>query len=361
MPSTTGTPYDFLDERANDPERRRIGLDGPRLNIRDLVMVAVQGQIAHPVGRASPYRVGSDGVSRILPGSGGIVLSHRIGDRCVGLAGDHIEPGVSLHNNSREIIGDKNGPNLALLTYACVGNPARVISGPCRGELGTVTGKHGGVEHVLVDFPEETLRRLRIGDRIQIDACGLGMRFIDHPEVGVLNCSPRLARRWGLLSIPPILKAPVTHLIPASVMGSGIGRSEAVRGDYDIQLFDPEVRRRFRLDSLRFGDMVGIVHSDSRFGRAYRRGSITVGVVVHGDSTVSGHGPGVLALLTGNARFLQPIRDPQANLAKILRARELPGARAYPTLIQAHRLLSPGRSRTANRGRSGTVEIDIRS
>jgi hypothetical protein len=339
MRNTSGTLYDPLvpgEVQAPSDDWR----NGPRLNTPDLVTVVVQGQIAHPVGRPSPYRVGHDGVPRILPGSGGIVLSHRIGDRCVGLAGDHVEPGVSLHNNTREIIGEKNGPNLALLTYACVGNTARVVSGPCRGETGMVTGKHGGVEHVIVDFPGEILLRLRIGDRVQIASRGLGLRLIDHPEIEILNCSPRLARRWGLISSPPVLQAPVTHLIPASVMGSGIGRNEAVRGDYDIQLFDPEIRRRFRLDSLRFGDFVAIIHSDSRYGRAFRHGVITVGVVVHGDSTVSGHGPGVLALLTGKAQHLRPMRDTQANLARVLGARGLSKARAHQTLIQSHRELA---------------------
>lgn len=104
----------------------------PRVNINDLVMVTVMGQVANPLGRASPYRVGHDGVPRVLPGSGGIVLSHRVGDRCVGLAGDHIEAGVSLHNNDREVVGLRNGPNLALLTYSCVGNLARVMTGSCK-------------------------------------------------------------------------------------------------------------------------------------------------------------------------------------------------------------------------------------
>lgn len=67
----------------------------PRINQDELVMVAVSGQIAHPVGRANPYRIGCDGVPRVLPGTGGIVLNKRIGDHCVGLAGDHIEPGVA--------------------------------------------------------------------------------------------------------------------------------------------------------------------------------------------------------------------------------------------------------------------------
>jgi Domain of unknown function (DUF4438) len=307
----------------------------PRTNIADLVMVTVSGQVAHPVGRQSPYRVGHDGVPRILPGSGGVAINQRIGNRCVGLAGDHIEPGVSLHNNSREIVGGPNGPNLALLTYACVGNVARVITGPCRGQRGTVTGKHGGVEHVIVDFPDAVLRQLQIGNQVQIPSFGLGLRLIDHPDIAMMSCSPRLVRRWGLRSNPPRLRVPVTHLIPASIMGSGIGRPDAVRGDYDIQLFDPEIRQRFGLGSLRFGDCVAIAHSDSRLGRAYRRGAMTIGVVVHGDSTISGHGPGVLALMTAVGNQIEPILDRNANLATILELRRLPPPRSYRPLARA--------------------------
>jgi hypothetical protein len=300
-------------------------------------MTTVGGQIAHPVGKPSAYRVGHDGIPRILPGPGGIVISHRIGDRCVGLMGDHIEPGVSIHNNDREIIGEKNSLNLALLTYVCVGNPARVITGPCAGKVGVVTGKHGGVEHVLVDFPEEVLRRLLIRDRIQIYSYGLGLKLLDHPEVCALNCSPLLISRWGLRTGTSGLQVPVTHLMPARIMGSGIGRNEAVRGDYDIQLFDPQIRRRFGLDTLRFGDFVAIVDSDSRYGRAYRKGFVTIGVVVHGDSTVSGHGPGVVSLLTGEARHIQPMRDVNANLAYVLRIRRPQPGRPYPTLVKTRR------------------------
>lgn len=308
------------------------------MNASDLVMVTVSGQVAHPVGRPSPYRIGHDGTPRVLPGSGGIAVNQRVGNRCVGLAGDHIEPGVSLHNNGREVVGARNGPNLALLTYACVGNLARIVSGPCSGRRGTVTGKHGGVEHLLVDFPEAVLRRLQIGDQIQIHSFGLGLRLIDHPDIEVTSCSPRLIRRWGLRSDPPRLQAPVTHVVPASIMGSGIGRNDSIRGDYDMQLFDPEIRQRFGLASLRFGDCIAIVHSDSRFGRAYRKGSITIGVIVHGDSTISGHGPGVLSLLTARSGHIEPIRDSDANLAMLLGLRRLPPARAHRPLVQTRRL-----------------------
>lgn len=306
---------------------------GPRINHRDLVMVAVAGQIAHPVGRANPYRIGQDGVPRMLPATGGIVLSHRIGDRCIGLAGDHIEPGVPLHNNQREVVGPRDGPNNALITYACVGNRARVISGPCTGRWGLVTGKHGGINHVMVDFPSSILRRLNIGDRLQVYSCGLGLELPEHPEVTMMNCAPGLVRRWGLQAERGALRVPVTHLVPAATMGSGLGKNTAWRGDYDIQLFDPEVRRRYRLGSLRFGDLVAIVDADARFGPSFRQGTVTVGIIVHGDSTVSGHGPGVTPLMTGPARVLRPTHAPQANLAVVFGIRPLlPPAREHVPL-----------------------------
>jgi hypothetical protein len=309
----------------------------PRMNVRDLVILTVSGQIAHPVDKASPYRIGKDGIPRVLPGTGGIVINHRVGDRCVGLAADHVEPGVSLRNEQRPIKGVKDGPNLALNTYACVGNVAEVLTGPCKGKKGVVTGKHGGVNHVLVDFAPTVLRKLRIGDTIQIYAHGIGLRFIEHPRIAVTNCSPKLVRRWGLRSHPPKLQVPVTHLVPASIMGSGLGRNNAVRGDYDIQLFDPEINRRLRLSTLRFGDFVAIVHADTEYGRSYRRRFVTIGIVVHGDSTVSGHGPGVVTLMTGEARFIEPVMDTDANLAIVLGLRNLPPARAHLPLVRNSR------------------------
>jgi hypothetical protein len=294
----------------------------PRFNRNDLVMVAVSGQIAHPVGAANPYRVGNDGVPRVLPATGGIVLNHRIGDRCVGLAGDHIEPGVALHNNSREVIGTRNGPNQALITYACVGNRVKVISGPCVGQWGMVTGKHGGVDHVIADFSTKILQQLNIGDRMQIYSCGLGLELLDYSDISVFNCAPELLTRWGIIDRNGQLEIPVTHRIPSKIMGSGLGKNTVWRGDYDIQLFDPEVIRRFRLGSLRFGDMVCITDADTRFGASFRQGYVTFGVVIHSDSTVSGHGPGVTPLLCGATEKFRTLHKTDANLAAIFGLRQ---------------------------------------
>jgi hypothetical protein len=64
---------------------------------------------------------------------------------------------------------------------------------------------------------------------------------------------------------------------------------------------------------------------------------MTIGVVIHSDSTVSGHGPGVTTLLTGETRHLVPLRDPRANLAEILGIRRLLPARPYTPLPQKDR------------------------
>jgi hypothetical protein len=49
--------------------------------------------------------------------------------------------------------------------------------------------------------------------------------------------------------------------------------------------------------------------------------------VVHGDSVKAGHGPGVVTLISGESRFLEPVRDDKANLAALLDLRKLPEAR----------------------------------
>ncbi|RKH48306.1 DUF4438 domain-containing protein [Corallococcus sicarius] len=299
-------------------ERGTRAATAPRTNEAQLVEAAVAGQVSHPIVRGSPYRIGRDGTLRLVPGSGGIVLNRRVGDPAVGLAADHMEAGVSLHNNGREVVGPRNGPNQALMFYACVGNRARVTSGPVVGAEGTVVGKHGGINHVIVDFTPDVKRRLLIGDRVQLDAYGQGLALPDFPEVRLLNLSPRLLRRWGVRTVRGRLLIPVTHTVPAELMGSGMGRPEGVLGDLDIQLSDPGLVRRFRLGSLRLGDLVAVCPLDYRFGPSRRPGSVTVGVVVHSDSKVSGHGPGVTPLLMAPGSRVQLVRQPQANLAFVL-------------------------------------------
>ncbi len=295
---------------------RRTG--SPRTNPEALVALAVSGQVANALVRGGAYRIGRDGVLRIVPGTGGIALNKRVGDRATGLAADHVEPGVSVRNNDREASGNPGAPNRGLLLYSCVGNAARVISGPATGAVGTVTGKHGGINNLLVDFAPAVIRRLRIGDRIQITALGQGLTLRDFPGIRAMNLSPRLLSRWGVRAHGRHLHVPVTHIVPAGVMGSGLGRQEGVFGDTDIQLSDRVLVRRFRLHSLRLGDLVAICGMDARYGASRRGGAITVGVVVHSDSNVSGHGPGVTPLLISTSGAILPVYSPHANIALVL-------------------------------------------
>jgi hypothetical protein len=78
--------------------------------------------------------------------------------------------------------------------------------------------------------------------------------------------------------------------------------------------------------------MVCIVDADTRFGPSYRQGYMTFGFIVHGDSSVSGHGPGVTPLLCGPAEKLQASHDLQANLANIFGVRQAAPAKPYVPL-----------------------------
>jgi hypothetical protein len=290
----------------------------PRVNASALVAQVVAGQVANALVRAGPYRIGRDGLLWVVPGTGGITLNRRVGDRAVGMAGDHVEPGASVRNNDRDALGRRDAPNRGLLLYSCIGNRARVVSGPAAGAVGTVTGKHGGINNVLVDFEPAALRRLRVGDRVQVTAVGQGLALPGFPTVHAMNLSPRLLARWGIRAHAGHLHVPVTHVVPAGFMGSGLGRMEGVLGDCDIQLSDPQTLRRLRLDELRLGDLVAVCPMDFRFGASRRRGALTIGAVVHGNSHVAGHGPGVTPLLASAAGALLPVFSPHANLARVL-------------------------------------------
>lgn len=102
-------------------------------------------------------------------------------------------------------------------------------------------------------------------------------------------------------------------------MGSGIGAAHVAKGDYDIVTSDPESVEEYQLDKIRFGDFVALLDHDNRYGRAYRKGAITIGIVVHSDCRIAGHGPGVTTLMTCETSLIEPVIDPQANMADLLK------------------------------------------
>lgn len=184
-----------------------------------------------------------------------------------------------------------------------------------------MTGKHGGIEHVLIEFADDTLEALLPGDKVLIKARGLGLELLDTPDVRVSNLDPEILGAWGIREEGGALTVPVTHVVPAKVMGSGLGRDSVYRGDYDIQTFSPDVVAEFGLEDLKLGDFVAITDADHSYGRIYRTGAVSVGIVVHSDSFIAGHGPGVTTLLTSATEGrIQPVIDPGANI-KLVQAR----------------------------------------
>jgi len=276
-----------------------------------LVMISVLGEISSPGGTQPPHRVGYDGVARVLPGTGGITYNVRVGDPAFGWAGDHVEPGVSTRSK------DEN-PNHGYNTLCCVGNDAYVVSGDAKGAKGVVTGKHGGIEHVLIDFPPEVLEKLVIGDKIQVRAWGQGLEIEGYPDVKCMNLDPRLLDKMGIREKDGVLEVPVAGIVPPEFMGSGLGSAAAERGDYDITSMEKEGLRELGLDRLRLGDIVAIRDASSYYGRSYRRGAVIIGVVVHTDSYVSGHGPGVTTLMTSLTGRIRPVQVERANIAEYL-------------------------------------------
>lgn len=290
-----------------------------KTNTDKLVKISVVGEAVSPVF-PSVYTISAQGKPVVLPGVGGITYNIRVGDPACGWEADHVEPGVSIENKESDTRYGR-GANTALNVLACVGNEATIISGEAKGAKGVVTGKHGGIEHVLVDVQPEVMEKLALGDKFNIKAYGVGLKLLDFPDITVMNMDPRFLKALGPTPKGGKLEVPVTHIVPAAVMGSGLGSNQTYSGDYDIQLFDEKTRKQHKLDSIGLGDVVAITDADHAYGRIYRQGAVSVGIVVHTDCVTAGHGPGVTTLFTSSAGKIVPKVDSKANIAKIMKLR----------------------------------------
>lgn len=94
--------------------------------------------------------------------------------------------------------------------------------------------------------------------------------------------------------------------MPARRVGNGVGRP-AVMWDIDLQIAPEDGAAEFT--GLRLGDLVAVSDWDARYNQGYRRGMVTVGVVVHGGSRIPGHGPGVVPILSGPGTRLEARAD----------------------------------------------------
>lgn len=282
-----------------------------RTNKNKLVKMSMQCTVS-PAERGAAFLVDASGNSFFLPGTGGICYNVLVGDSAFGWEADHVEPGVSTRASDKA--GDSE--NAAYNFLACIGNNVKVISGEAKGSFGLVTGKHGGSERVMIDFDHDILFKLTHDDKMMVYTFGQGLKLLDYPDVVLSNIDPFLLNRF-VESRNGKLNVRVTHVIPGKLMGSGIGSTKIASGDYDITTHDPKMIKAHNLDTLRFGDIVAIEDHDCRFGREYRSGALSIGIIVHSDCRLSGHGPGVTVVMSTIKNDITLIQDADANIAKI--------------------------------------------
>jgi hypothetical protein len=281
-----------------------------RTNTDRLVTQILAGEVWPPLADRHGYRVDADGRPFILPGMGGVTLGVHAGDPATGYASDHLEPGLSVRHAQA-------GPNMALQFLSCVGNLVTIRSGPAAGSTGRVLGQHA---YVLVDMPGESMREVSTGDQVLVSARGQGLTFLDHPEIVVKNLDPGLADLLPMQTLPDgRLRIGVAARIPATAVGAGAGMiSEFANTDLMGAYAGQGEDLSLGLESLRIGDLVVLEDQDHRFGRGFREGYQTVGVISTGHCMLFGHGPGPSTILSGPASAFDVVEDRDANLSNYL-------------------------------------------
>ena len=270
-----------------------------------MTSVNLAGYVEHPALGASPYRVDRDGTSYVPVGDGGIVLGLELGDSVFKLAADHAAPGACLTHPDE-------AARHALAAFACIGNRVVVRTGAAAGAIGAVIGKRGEAGRVIAGFRPADLAVLRPSDEILVRASGQGWRPDDlTPDVTVMNVDPAIfaALPVKMSADGRTVTAEVRAVFPSRLAGNGIGRP-AVSWDLDLQVTASDlVAGSSALQDLLLGDVVAVTDLDARYNIGYRRGWVTIGVVVHGASPLPGHGPGITPFLSGPSAALQPRPD----------------------------------------------------
>lgn len=280
-----------------------------------LVMISIQGTIVSPGGHK--HTVDREGRPFMLPGTGGITYNIKVGDCALGWAADHVEPGVSTVADEKRHEQKNSGYNF----LACVGNEAKIITGDAKNGKGVVTGHHGGAEHVLIDFADKTLNKMQMDDKILIRGFGQGLELLDYPHIHCYNLDPGLLGKMRVKENrkTKTITVPVAAIVPGELMGSGVGSTSMGTGDYDIMTTDQKALKKHGLENIRFGDLVAIMDHDNVYGRSYRKGAVTIGIVIHSDCRIAGHGPGVTTLLSCKTHKIKPVLSKTANIADIVK------------------------------------------
>ena len=279
-------------------------------NVESLIQMAVAGYVSQPSFKNPGYIPNNDGKSVIHPGMFGVVNNVKVGDKAFGWAGDHIEPGVSIDS---EHINE----HFALHYMVCTGNKAIVRSGEAKGSIGIVTGEHA---RNLVHFEQKTLDKICVGDQIDIITHGRGLKLLDFPDIELKKIDPNLLKSMNLKIVDKKLIVDVAMELPIRIMGSGAElNSEYV--DQDLMSGDRSLMKKLKIDQMRLGDLIVINHADHRWGRSFKKDYISIAICIHGDSVMTGHGPGIMTIMTGKRKNLGWKINKKANIKNILKVK----------------------------------------
>ena len=279
-----------------------------KTNEFNLVEMSIGGYVTQPSFKNPGYIPNNDGKSVILPGMFGVVNNVKVGDQAFGWAGDHIEPGISIDS-------ENINEHFALHYLVCTGNKALVRSGDAKGSQGIVTGEHA---RNLVHFEQKILDKICIGDQIDIITHGRGLKLIDFPDIELKKVSPKLLNSMNLKKVKNKLIVEVAMELPIRIMGSGAElNSEYV--DQDLMSGDRSLMKKLKIDRMRLGDLIVINHADHKWGRSFKKDHISIAICIHGDSVMTGHGPGIMTIMTGKKSDLGWKINKKANIKNLLK------------------------------------------
>ena len=279
-----------------------------KTNEKKLIKMSIGGYVTQPSFKNPGYIPDNDGNSLILPGMYGVVNNVKVGDKAFGWNGDHIEPGVSIDS-------ENINEHFALHYLVCTGNKAIVRSGEAKGKTGIVTGEHA---RNLIHFEQNILEKICVGDQIDIITHGRGLKLLDFPEIEIKKIDPNLLKSMNFKVENKKLIVDVAIELPIKIMGSGAElNSEYV--DQDLMSGDRSLMKKLKIDQMKLGDLIVINHADHRWGRSYKKDHVSIALCIHGDSVMTGHGPGIMTIMTGTKKNLGWRINKKANLKNILK------------------------------------------
>ena len=279
-----------------------------KTNEKKLIKMSIGGYVTQPSFKNPGYIPDNDGNSVILPGMYGVVNNVKVGDKAFGWNGDHIEPGVSIDS-------ENINEHFALHYLVCTGNKAIVRSGEAKGKTGIVTGEHA---RNLIHFEQNILEKICVGDQIDIITHGRGLKLLDFPDIEIKKIDPNLLKSMNFKVENKKLIVDVAIELPIKIMGSGAElNSEYV--DQDLMSGDRSLMKKLKIDQMKLGDLIVINHADHRWGRSYKKDHVSIALCIHGDSVMTGHGPGIMTIMTGTKKNLGWRINKKANLKNLLK------------------------------------------